>query len=277
MTQTNAFLSLDAATAASIFTQFKHKAPLVHCLTNEVVQSLTANVLLALGASPAMVVEASEATQFAGMANAVLINLGTLYPERETAMLAAIMAANTAQRPWVLDPVAVGGLTYRTQFAQKIITLKPAAIRGNASEIMALAGLTVGGRGVDSTDDSAAAIASAQGLARATGAVVAVTGVVDYVCDGERVLAVPGGDALMTKVVGTGCALSAVVAAFCGLSLPVTERLHHVALACQVMSQCGAKAAATAAGPGSFVSLFVDALYQYDPIAVCGGVAEINL
>ena len=270
-------LSLDAATAAALFTQFKHASPLVHCLTNEVVQSFTANVLLALGASPAMVVEPDEATQFAAVAHAVLINLGTLYPAREAAMLAAIASANAAHRPWVLDPVAVGALDYRTAFAQKILMQGPAAIRGNASEIMALAGLAAGGRGVDSTADSAAAIAAAQALARRSGAVVAVTGLVDYVTDGERVVAVPGGDVLMTRVVGTGCALSAVVAAFCGLPGLPGERLWQVAMACQVMSACGAQATATAAGPGSFVSLFVDALYHYHPASVCGGVAEINL
>lgn len=269
--------SLEGATAASIFTQFKQTPPLVHCLTNEVVQSFTANILLALGASPAMVVEASEATEFARIANAVLVNLGTLYPERERAMLAAITAANAAQRPWVLDPVAVGALSYRTQFAQTLLTLTPAAIRGNASEIMALAGLAAGGRGVDSTADSAAAIPSARALAQQTGAVVAVTGLVDYVTDGEAVLAVPGGAELMTRVVGTGCALSAVVAAFCGLPLPKSMRLAQVATACRVMADCGAEAMAAAAGPGHFVSLFVDALYHYHPASVQAGIAEINL
>ncbi|MBP6861549.1 MAG: hydroxyethylthiazole kinase [Neisseriaceae bacterium] len=276
-TATISHLSLEAATAATIFTQFKQTPPLVHCLTNEVVQSFTANVLLALGASPAMVVEASEASQFAGVANAVLVNLGTLYPEREKAMLAAIAAANAADRPWVLDPVAVGGLSYRTEFAHALLCLKPAAIRGNASEIMALSGMTAGGRGVDSTADSAAAMPAAQALAQQSGAIVAVTGLVDFITDGVAVIAVPGGAELMTRVVGTGCALSAVVAAFCGLPLPQSMRLQQVALACQVMADCGAQATAAAAGPGSFVSLFVDALYHYHPAAVCAGVPEINL
>lgn len=270
-------LSLETATAATIYTQFKKSAPLVHCLTNEVVQSFTANILLALGASPAMVVEASEATEFARVANAVLVNLGTLYPERAQAMLAAIAAANEADCPWVLDPVAVGALTYRTEFAKDIIKLGPAAIRGNASEIMALSGLTVVGRGVDSTADSAAAIPAAQALAKETGAIVAVTGEVDYVTDGVSVLAVPGGSVLMTRVVGTGCALSAVVAAFCGLPLPKSMRLQQVAVACQVMAECGAQATALATGPGGFVAQFVDALYHYHPASVCAGIAEINL
>ena len=245
--------------AAACFRQFKQQPPLVHCLTNEVVQELTANVLLALGASPAMVVETQEAAQFSRIANALLINIGTLHHARAESMLAAIEAANQAGKPWVLDPVAVGALEYRTAFAQRLLTLKPAAIRGNASEVMALHGLQASGRGVDSQDDSLAALPAARALARDSGAIVAVTGETDYVTDGERDWAVTGGDALMTRVVGTGCALSAVVAAFC--SLP-GERLDQVATACRVMALCGEQATARSAGPGSFTAAFLDALYQ---------------
>ncbi|CAI1087911.1 hydroxyethylthiazole kinase [Serratia entomophila] len=251
--------ALPGARAAACLTQFKRRPPLVHCLTNEVVQSLTANVLLALGASPAMVVEPGEAAQFSRLADALLINIGTLNAPRAESMLAAVAAANQAGTPWALDPVAVGGLAYRTAFAKKLLDEQPAAIRGNASEIMALSGLQANGRGVDSADDSLAALPAARELARRSGAIVAVTGAVDYVTDGQRDWAVVGGDALMTRVVGTGCALSAVVAAFC--SLP-GERLDNVATACGVMSHCGGLAAAAAAGPGSFTPAFLDALYR---------------
>jgi hydroxyethylthiazole kinase len=150
-------------------------------------------------------------------------------------------------------------LAYRTAFARRLLGEKPAAIRGNASEIMALSGRQSAGRGVDSTDDSLAALPAARELAQLSGAVVAVTGVVDYITDGRRDWAVAGGDALMTRVVGTGCALSAVVAAFC--SLP-GDRLDNVATACRVMSLCGEWATHRAAGPGSFTPAFLDALYQ---------------
>ncbi|GAA3579213.1 hydroxyethylthiazole kinase [Gibbsiella greigii] len=251
--------TLPGARAAACFHQFKQHPPLVHCLTNDVVQSLTANVLLALGASPAMVVEPSEAAAFSGIASALLVNIGTLTEASAAAMLAAVKAANQAGTPWALDPVAVGGLRYRTEFARQLLTLKPAAIRGNASEIMALSGQRGGGRGVDSTDDSLAALPAAQALASTSGAVVAVTGEIDYVTDGVRSWAVTGGDALMTRVVGTGCSLSAVAAAFC--SLP-GARLDNVATACRVMALCGQRACAKAAGPGSFTPAFLDALYQ---------------
>lgn len=249
--------------AATTFAEFRRAKPLVHCLTNEVVQTFTANVLLALGASPAMVVDESEATQFAAIAGAVLINIGTLYPARGEAMLAAITSATHAGKPWVLDPVAVGALDYRTAFARGLLSLKPAAIRGNASEIMALAGRDARGRGVDSADESLAALPAARDLARQTGAVVAVTGAVDYVTDGTRDYAVSGGDPLMTRVVGTGCALSAVVAAFCASNRDSNgDRLAAVATACRTMSRAGEQAVAASEGPGSFVPAFLDALYR---------------
>lgn len=123
---------------------FRTRSPLTHCMTNDVVQTFTANVLLALGASPAMVIEAEEAEQFAGMADALLINVGTLTTPRAQSMRRAIESAVAAGKPWTLDPVAVGALAFRTRFCHQILALKPAAIRGNASEILALAGMSAG-------------------------------------------------------------------------------------------------------------------------------------
>ncbi|MGE9549626.1 hydroxyethylthiazole kinase [Erwinia amylovora] len=247
-----------APQAAASLTLFRHTAPLVHCLTNEVVQTFTANVLLALGASPAMVIEPQEAAEFSAIADGVLINVGTLTAARSEAMLIAVTAANKAGHPWTLDPVAVGALTFRTDFCQRLLEHRPAAIRGNASEIMALARQAVAGRGVDSLHSSAAALEAARLLAQTCGAIVAVTGEVDYVTDGQRLLEIHGGSALMTRVVGTGCALSAVVAGFSALP---GDRLMHVASACRVMSLAGERAASAAAGPGSFQPLFLDELY----------------
>lgn len=236
----------------------RQRAPLVHCLTNEVVQAFTANALLALGAAPAMVVEPREAAQFSAMADALLINIGTLSQSRADAMLAAIRSANRAGTPWVLDPVAVGGLTYRTDFARQVLSMQPAVIRANASEILALAGEPSLGRGVDSADDSHGALPVACRLAREYGTLVAITGRVDFITDGEQVWSVDDGDVLMTRVTGTGCALSAVAAAFCALP---GDRLQHVAAACRVMARAGRLTAAVAAGPGSFAVGFLDRLY----------------
>ncbi|ABP61376.1 hydroxyethylthiazole kinase [Enterobacter sp. 638] len=240
---------------------FRTRSPLTHCMTNDVVQTFTANVLLALGASPAMVIEAEEAEQFAAMADALLINVGTLTAPRAQAMRRAIEGAMAAGKPWTLDPVAVGALSYRTRFCQQILSLKPAAIRGNASEILALAGMSAGGRGVDTTDTASSALPAAIALARQTHAIVAVTGEVDYVTDGQRTQTITGGDVMMTRVVGTGCALSAVVAASC--SLP-GDRLNNVAAACGFMKQAGSVAVKESRGPGSFASAFIDALWNLE-------------
>lgn len=249
---------LSSAQLAHTSHLFRSRSPLVHCMTNDVVQAFTANVLLALGASPAMVIDADEAPQFAALADALLINVGTLTKERMAAMYSAVQSANASHKPWTLDPVAVGALTLRSEFCQQLLALQPAAIRGNASEIMALAGMSQGGRGVDTTDTAAAALPAAQALARQINTLIAVTGEVDYVTDGRRTVRVTGGASLMTRVVGTGCALSAVVAASC--SLP-GDRLDNVAAACAMMKRAGGIATENSQGPGSFVPAFIDALY----------------
>lgn len=184
---------LNPAPVAHLRHLLRAHSPLVHCMTNDVVQTFTANVLLAVGASPAMVIDPREAAQFAAIADALLINVGTLTEDRAVAMRAAVEHARQAGKPWTLDPVAVGALTVRTAFCHELLALQPAAIRGNASEILALAGMSAGGRGVDTTDTAAAALPAAQALARRLATVVAVTGEVDYVTDGERVLSVAGG------------------------------------------------------------------------------------
>lgn len=250
---------LSSAQIAHISHLLRTRSPLVHCMTNEVVQSFTANVLLAAGAAPAMVVDAAEAPQFAALADALLINVGTLTQTRAQAMRLAVESANAHHKPWTLDPVAVGALTLRSDFCRQLLTLHPAAVRGNASEIMALAGMSHGGRGVDTTDTAAAALPAAQALARQISAVVAVTGEVDYVTDGRRTVIATGGSSLMTRVVGTGCALSALVAASCALP---GDRLDNVAAACAIMKRAGGTATENSLGPGSFVAAFLDALYR---------------
>ena len=255
---------LSDAQFAPVLHQFRQHAPLVHCMTNDVVQTFTANVLLALNASPAMVIDPEEAAQFSGFADALLINVGTLTRERQQAMQAAVTAANSAGTPWTLDPVAVGALNLRSEFCQHLLSEKPVAIRGNASEILALAQQATGGRGVDSLHQADAALSAAQQLARQYQTLIVVTGEVDYVTDGLRTLRIAGGTPLMTRVVGTGCALSAVVTAFC--SLP-GDTLLNAACACRVMSLAGETAAAQAQGPGSFVPAFLDALWTLEVAA----------
>ena len=247
---------------ADEFARLRSGNPLVHILTNEVVEVITANVLLAAGASPAMIVAEEEVAAFAAISGALLVNVGTLYPARLASMRLAVAAANQAGVPWTLDPVAVGVLDYRTDACREFLAGKPAAIRGNGSEILALAGFSGVGRGVDSTTGSDSALAAAEQLARSTGAVVAVTGETDFITDGSSTWATPWGNPLMTRVVGTGCALSALVAAF---TAQADNRLNAVAAACAMAGLCGARAAASSRGPGSFKADFLDALYLLSP------------
>jgi hydroxyethylthiazole kinase len=237
--------------------RLRERAPLTHCLTNAVVQNFTANVLLAAGAAPAMVPAAEEAGDFARIADALLVNVGTLTAPEAEAMRIAVAAAREAHTPWVLDPVAVGALRLRTGLAGELVALSPTIVRGNPSEILALAGAAGGGRGVDSTAGVEEAVDAAADLARRTGSVVAVSGVVDHVTDGRTVVEVAGGDVLLTKVTGAGCALGALMAAFAAVS---ATPLDAAVEASRLMAQAAERAAAAARGPGSFAVALLDEL-----------------
>ncbi len=236
-------------------------APLVQCLTNSVVTTITANVLLALGASPAMCDCPGEAGPFARVASGVLINLGTPTSEQREAMREAVSAADDAGTPWVLDPVAVGSLPVRTALAAELRRQRPAVVRGNASEIIALDGSGAGGRGVDATDGVDDAVAAARRIARATGGVVAVSGPVDVVTDGAEEVRLGNGDALLTRVTGGGCALGAVMAAFAGVH---DDRFEATVAAVTVYTVAAEVAATRAGGPGSFAVALLDALDGLD-------------
>jgi hydroxyethylthiazole kinase len=176
-------------------------------------------------------------------------------------MRLAAVRATALGKPWVLDPVGCGATPYRTGVAAELAALKPAVIRGNASEIMSLAGAAgAGGKGVDATVGSDAALAAAAALARKTGAVVAVTGETDYATDGTRLVAVRGGDPLMPLSTALGCALSATTAAFAAIRPPFEAAVTALA----VFGAAGAEAASRCAGPGHLPAELCDALYRLD-------------
>ncbi|SJN47507.1 Hydroxyethylthiazole kinase [Microbacterium esteraromaticum] len=260
-------LSIDvAAAAAELLPGLRASPPLAHCITNSVVTGFTANVLLAIGAAPAMVDIIGESGMFAQIASGVLINLGTPTPEQRAASLEAADGATSAGTPWVLDPVAIGALPVRTELAAELVSRRPTAIRGNPSEILALAGLSAGGRGVDATDAPDAAIDAARSLAGRWGSTVAVSGEVDLITDGERLIRIANGDALLTRVTGGGCALGAVMAAFLGSARDTDiDVLTTVAAASLVYTVAAERAAATASGPGSFDVALLDALAALEP------------
>lgn len=239
--------------------RLKEKAPLVHCMTNLVATNFTANVLLASGASPAMIPAVEEAGEFAGIAGALLINVGTITGTDSEAMLAAAAAAMKAGTPWVLDPVAAGVLGFRTGIALELLKFRPAVIRGNASEIISLSGLEGGGKGVDSVLSSDDALPAALRLARNSNAVIALSGRTDYITDGTVVLSIEGGHEMMTRVTATGCALGALIASM----LPVAPTaLIAAAAASALFAEAGERSAKVSAGPGSFAVAFLDNLWS---------------
>ena len=255
------------ATAWRTLSAIRARAPLVHNITDLVVTNNTANALLAIGASPAMVEGTDEVGEFARVAAALVVNLGTMNADRAAAIRLAVHAAIEAGTPWVLDPVAVGAIGYRTGLARELITCRPTAIRGNPSEIRALAGESGGGKGVDTRSGPEAALNAAQDLARQVGTTVAVTGATDYVTDGQRVIAITNGDPLMTRVTGLGCTATAILGACVAVELDaVTAAAHALA----IIGVAGELAAERARGPGSLQLELLDALYLLDQATLIG-------
>lgn len=243
--------------ASEVVERVRTQAPLVGCITNSVVTNYTANLLLAIGAAPAMVDIIGEAGMFAGFANAYLINLGTPTPEQLGAAREAAPAALEMGNPWVLDPVAIGVLPVRTAAAAELVEHRPSVIRGNASEIIALAGLGAGGRGVDAADSVDSALVAAKSLAQRFGSVVAISGAVDAITDGKTLVRVYGGSELLTKVTGAGCALGAAIGAFCGVEKDYLSATVAVHAAYAAASE---QAAVMSAGPATFGVNFLDCL-----------------
>jgi hydroxyethylthiazole kinase len=237
------------------------RRPLVQNITNYVAMSISANVLLAIGASPAMVHAVEEVEDFVAICDALVVNIGTLSPPWVEGMRRAVLAANELGKPWVLDPVGCGATPYRTSTSVEFAGFGPAIIRGNASEIMSLAGAAgAGPKGVDSTAGADEAIEAARALARRTAAVVAVTGAVDYATDGIINARVEGGHALMPLSTALGCSLSAVTAAFAAIADPMTAAVSALA----VFGAAGAEAAERCRGPGHLPAELCDALYGMD-------------
>ena len=241
----------------------RQTSPLVHNITNLVVMHTTANALLALGASPVMAHAAEEVEEIAGLASALVLNIGTLSPAWVESMRLALNAAKARALPVVIDPVGAGASRYRTQTALELIAASSHAIvRGNASEIAALAGSAIVTKGVDSSMEALAAKGAAMELARGHGCVVCVSGATDLVTDGETCVALTGGSPLMTRVTGMGCAASAFCAAFASVAGAGSDRktahMDATVSAMAVMSAAGGLAAKEAAGPGSFLPAFLD-------------------
>lgn len=240
--------------------------PMAGSITNSVTINFVANAQLAVGGAAAMVYLPDEGEILAKAGGATYINVGTLFPVYEQTLPRTAKVLHEAGKPWVLDPVALGIGSLRTQLLRQFKEYKPTVIRGNASEILALAGLWEldGGtelsnvRGVDSTDSVSAAKAAAVALARWTGGAVAVSGETDLVTDGSVIAFSHGGSHFMEKITGAGCSLGGVIAVYATIASPFIAALTGTA----VYNLAGARAEKKVDGPGSFQVQFLDELYK---------------
>lgn len=240
-------------------TTVRQQSPLVHNITNFVVMNNTANALLAVGASPIMAHARSEVADMVAIAHALVINIGTLAEYWVDSMLLAAETANKSNKPWVLDPVGAGATAYRDEVLQKLLAFNPTIIRGNASEIIALAkNNTAITKGVDSTAASNDAIASARLLVEKYNAVVCISGAVDFVVDSRQIVSITNGHPLMTKVTGLGCSATAIIGAFAGVTANKTEA---AVAAMAILSIAGELAEQQSKGPGSLQLHLLDQLY----------------
>jgi hydroxyethylthiazole kinase len=269
-------LDLADLTAASL-ERIRKQTPLVHNITNFVVMNDTANVLLAIGASPVMAHAISEVREMVAYAGALVLNIGTLDTEWVESMLIAGLEANERGVPVVLDPVGAGATAFRTAATQQILdTVKVAAVRGNAGEIATIAGLRGKVRGVDSVSADAPDTAALV-VARRTGGAAVASGATDYVAGAPvavragaagtpavpqlagvlRLAEVTNGDPFMGRITGSGCMATAILGAFLAVEadpfLAAVEAMIAFGIA-------GEAAAAISAGPGTFRAHLIDAV-----------------
>lgn len=242
------------------WTLLNTQQPLVHCITNSVAANYVANVLLAAGASPAMIDNPFEAESFVNIASALSINLGTPTSEQMQAIQITAQAAQQQSTPWVLDPVGYGAfLPWRSEMVDQLLLFKPTIIRGNASEISTLAGNQAQSKGVDSTLSSHEVYQMALTLLDSCEC-VAISGESDFILSKEFniIIKVNGGSDLQPKVTATGCALGALIAAYGAVTTPTLAALAahiHFAIA-------GKLAFEKTQSVGSFNVAFLDAIYE---------------
>ncbi|MCO6148285.1 hydroxyethylthiazole kinase [Flavobacterium sp. NRK1] len=237
----------------------RKNAPLVHNITNYVVMNTTANALLAVGASPVMAHAHPEIEDMVSICGSLVINIGTLDEYWAESMLKAAKKAQETGKPWVLDPVGVGATSYRDEAAAQLLQYKPNIIRGNASEIMALAKLNKQKtKGVDSTHASTEAIEAAKWLSDSIGSVVCVSGATDIIISGERQVLLHNGHELMQRVTGLGCTATALIGAFIASS---EDKLIATAGAMALLAISGELAQKISLGPGSLQVNLLDKLY----------------
>lgn len=256
-------MSTFAGKTADNLKKVRESKPLIHNITNFVVMHYTANVLLACGASPVMAHADNEVEEMVDHAQALVLNIGTLTDAWVSTMIKAGRRASALGKPIILDPVGAGVTQLRTNAVKAILAQTwVSVIRGNASEILSLAGAGTTAKGVDSADALTEATDTAIMLARELGATLAITGTSDLVTDGRRSLRIEGGHELMPVVTGTGCSATALIAAFHTVD---KDPLSAAATALAFFGIAGETAGSTSSGPGSFMIHLLDALYTLSP------------
>jgi hydroxyethylthiazole kinase len=254
--------------AARNLAAVREKAPLIHNITNFVAMNFTANALLAMGASPVMAHARTEVEEMAGLAAALVLNIGTLTEDWLDSMITAGKTASARGTPIVLDPVGSGATTLRTTSARRILAqTRVRVLRGNPSEILSLRGDNFRTRGVDAVHSVAAAATAAAILAGELHTTLAVTGPVDLVTDGDRSLQVANGHPLMGRVTGTGCTATAIIGAFLTVD---PDPVNAAATALAYFGLAGEVAGRGAVGPGTFMINMLDALYTITPEQLAG-------
>lgn len=248
------------------FENVKQKKPLLHCITNYVTVNDVANAILACGASPIMSDEVNDVSDIVSICDALYLNIGAL--ARDTGKLI------------LLDPVGAGASTLRTETAAEILkTLKPDIIRGNISEIKTLAGTDAATRGVDASLSDAitdanldSSIAFVKSFANAAGSVVAVTGQIDLVSDGNDCYVIRNGCSEMSRITGTGCMLSALCACYAAANPEnITEATAAAVCLMGFSGEIGAARLCKGAGNASLRNHIIDAIYNADAAALGKG------
>ena len=244
--------------------KIRQAAPLVHNITNFVVMNSTANILLALGASPVMAHCKDEVEEMVSHAGALVLNIGTLQPDWIDSMICAAQVANQKGVPVILDPVGAGATRLRTEAVKTIMReCAITVLRGNASEIFSLQSASIKTKGVDSSlEFSDEMVSAAKDMALSMKCVIAISGAEDCITDGRRVFRVANGQPLMTRVTGSGCGLSAVVGAFCAMDH--ADAAQATAAAFGYYGLCGDLAIKVSDRPGSFAVAFIDQIAVTD-------------
>lgn len=265
----------DPSVYARMLTQAREQKALIHCITNYVTANDCANAILAIGASPIMADDLREVADIVKISKALVLNIGTLNSRTVESMIAAGKKANALGIPVIFDPVGAGASTYRNETTQRLLqSVRMAVIRGNMSEVSFIAGLEVSTKGVDSAieDDAKDPVAIANKVAKEFNCIASITGAIDTVSDGSRIVRIENGTATLSKITGTGCMTTALVGAFCGTIFAnssahtATNYFDAAVAGIAAMGIAGeiAESSAHEKGTGSFHVALLDAISKLD-------------